>query len=159
MKFEHGLKKENDAQEKVYYCNDLNGFLLRLMYCSSARHSSRVEHSLKEDDPLWDARQEKRNPYTITFCSRNICVSQNIYHNISKIGASIYSPFELNKSLLKYGLREFDLFCCKSGLSLPFLLNRFNSGPHRKLCLLILHDWCCSSGRISYSNDFDSYQP
>ena len=64
------------------------------------------------------------------FFSRNICVSQNIYHNISKIGASIYSPFELNKSLLKYALREFDLFCCKSRLWLPFLLNRFKRFTH-----------------------------
>ena len=58
----HGLKKENEAYEKVCYCNDLNGFLLRLMYCGGAQQSTRVEHSLKEGDPLWYARQENRNP-------------------------------------------------------------------------------------------------
>lgn len=56
------FEKGSEAYEKVYYCNDLNGFLLRLMYCAGAQHSTRVEHSLREGDPLWDARQENRNP-------------------------------------------------------------------------------------------------
>ena len=38
-------------------------------------------------------------------------------------------PFRM-QSLLKYALREFDLFCCKSRLWLPFLLNRFKRFTH-----------------------------